>query len=218
MDTNGSVTAQLYERPKSRLRVICSRLAAKAGVRFFDLTYGELDITDWESDFGPPPPRFQIRFLTAEETKSYLGGLSGVHRIDCLAAIEVCSRLMAVLSDNKVVGRIWCNRDAMPLADTMARLPEGTVCTHGGFVEPEYRGQGLLSHLTMAVIGWMQHDDLRFIAHLADVSNRASIVSRRRLGFSYQSCRVLVLPGTPPIMLTRPIMAGRHPMRLISAV
>ena len=203
-----------FRRRKTWLRHQISALAARTGVRIYDLRYGELDLAE---SAGPrlelPAP---IRLVRLDHSIDDATLATVVPRMRDLwfERFGQGSHCVVAYVDGTYAGSAWySDRQVLLEEKKLVDLPPACLYAYGGYVEPPFRDRGLFKGLTQEIVTVANERGCRFVGHLCDAQNHGSINARLALGFRYQCARLLVLPGWRVISLGRAARVG-HTQRL----
>ena len=186
-------------------KVVAGRTARLFGIRFFDLYYGQRDLSA-KAEPVVPSLAVEIR-LAAKGDLQRIPRPVGIERqmeFDRNRAFG--SSCYIAVHEGKVAGYLWVNKKIINMEGMdLANLPAKHAFTHNAYVFREYRNRKIYQFLRRAICHEMYQSGCRVISCLVDKANTRSIEILRQEGIEFQNAGVLKLPGFKPILFCRVI-------------
>lgn len=169
-------------------------IAARLGVRPFDVFYGERPI-----DEVPPeiPTSVPLVVRAAERGDvTLVAARAGGDQSSRFAAAFAAGEVGVVATCNAdLAGFIWASLTAVALPGVpICTLPPGGAYVHNAYVVAEHRGKRVLQAVARALHLELRARGCTFTCRLIDRVNHASLAATERGGIHYQWAPVVALP------------------------
>jgi len=190
-------------RNRPAYQSVAGRIARVFGVQFYDLCYGQRDLSP-PSESVVPTISIEVRRATTEELDRIVRRIGGGARGGFDHNIAINSTCYIAIHEGTVTGFLWVNRQVADLVGMhVAKLPAGHSFSHNAFIFPEYRGNKIYQYLRQAVCNELYESGCVSIACFVDKANTQPINVLKREGMEFHNAPVLKIPFINPIHFCR---------------
>ena len=190
-----------FERPV--WQVVAGSTARFFGIRFFDMYFGQRDLSQPTEPVASPLP-VEIRLATGDDLDRISRRSDGTTRIAFDHNLAIGSICHIAVHEGSVTGYLWVNQNVVEMAGMhLAQLSARQAFTHSAFVFPAYRGNMIYQRLRQAVCSELYESGCLSVVCLVDKANIRTIEVLKREGVVFHKSGVLKIPGIKPIVFCR---------------